>query len=76
MSWGAYWMYYDCKNCGTHYRWTLDYLSDPDFGRCPNCGEENVLVAESKDHLGSLCSLLLQSLFHNHALLHGNPAVF
>ena len=49
MSWGAYWMYYDCKNCGTHYRWTLDYLSDPDFGRCPNCGEENVLVAESKD---------------------------
>ena len=49
MSWGAYWMYYDCKNCGEHYRWSLDYISSENFAHCPNCGEENPLAFEAKD---------------------------
>ena len=40
MSWGAYWMYYRCPACGSKYRWDLNALSNPEFGRCPDCGAE------------------------------------
>lgn len=49
MSWGSYWMFYECPNCGTKYRWSLEELTDTRFGLCPNCDSESPLVAESKD---------------------------
>ena len=48
MSWGAYWMYYRCPACGSKYRWDLTALSNPEFGRCPDCGAEGALEGESK----------------------------
>lgn len=49
MSWGPYWFYYNCTNCGGKFRWCLDELTNPDFGHCPFCGEEMPMAFESKD---------------------------
>lgn len=47
MSWGTYWMFYACPDCGSRFRWDMCTVTNPDFGRCPNCGVEGVLVGES-----------------------------
>lgn len=49
MSWGSYWMYYDCPRCGYKYRWPLEEMSNPRFGLCPICDLAAPLVAETKD---------------------------
>lgn len=49
MSWGAYYMFYDCPQCGKKYRWSLDDVTDTDFSSCPNCHTDGVLVGETKD---------------------------
>ena len=50
MTWGPYWMYYQCKKCGKKYRYELDIMSDDDtFGKCPACGGDGALKAETKD---------------------------
>ena len=43
MTWGTYFMFYECPKCGRKYRWELVDLSDPQFGCCPGCG---VVVTE------------------------------
>lgn len=47
MSWGVYWMFYRCPNCGKKFKSGADTITEPTFGRCPTCGAEGVLVGES-----------------------------
>ena len=47
MSWGVFWMFYRCPNCGKKFKSGADTITDPAFGRCPACHTEGVLVGES-----------------------------
>ena len=47
MSWGPFWMYYCCYDCGVKYKSCTDTIADPSFGRCPHCDKQGVLVGES-----------------------------
>lgn len=49
MTWGAYFMFYDCPQCGRKFRCETADLSDPDFGFCPDCHAEGVFAGETKD---------------------------
>ncbi len=49
MTWGPYWMFYICPNCGKKFKYTLDNLADEEFGKCPGCGTEGEFVAETRD---------------------------
>lgn len=49
MTWGSYWMFFNCPKCGKKYRWALEELPDPLFGKCPDCRIDGKLVAETKD---------------------------
>lgn len=50
MTWGPYWMFYQCESCNKKYRYSLEDLECKSFGACPNCGLQGKLVAESKDN--------------------------
>ena len=45
MSWGTYWFYYQCPDCGAKFSWDFCLVTSPDFGKCPRCGGD---VTESK----------------------------
>lgn len=47
MSWGAYWMFYRCPDCGKLFKSATDTITDPAFGRCLCCGAVGTLVGES-----------------------------
>jgi diphthamide biosynthesis protein 3 len=47
MSWGVFWMFYRCPKCGKMFKSGLDTITEREFGRCPECGAEGTLVAES-----------------------------
>lgn len=49
MTWGAYFMFYQCPECGKKYRWSLEDISDPAFGQCPACHVMGELKGETKD---------------------------
>jgi DNA-directed RNA polymerase subunit RPC12/RpoP len=49
MTWGPYWMFYKCNKCKKKYKYSLEDIQSPRFGKCPTCKEEGKLVAESKD---------------------------
>lgn len=49
MTWGPYWMFYVCPECGTRFKYTLENISEDYFGKCISCGAEGTLVAESRD---------------------------
>lgn len=49
MTWGAYFMFYQCPECGRKYRWALEDMSDPEFGQCPSCQVMGELKGETKD---------------------------
>ena len=49
MTWGAYYMFYECPECGRKYRWALEDMSDQTFGECPDCHMMGILRGESKD---------------------------
>ena len=40
MSWGTYWFYYQCPDCGAKFSWDFCLVTSPDFGKCPRCGGE------------------------------------
>jgi hypothetical protein len=42
-------MFYQCKPCQKKYKYSLEDIHLPAFGKCPLCKVEGVLVAESKD---------------------------
>ena len=47
MSWGVYWMFYRCPNCGKKFKSGTDTITEPSFVRCPACGAEGELIGES-----------------------------
>jgi diphthamide biosynthesis protein 3 len=47
MSWGVYWLFYRCPNCGKLFKSGADTISEPEFGKCPACHAEGTLVGES-----------------------------
>ena len=47
MSWGVYWLFYQCPQCGKKFKSGADTITEPTFGRCPACHAEGVLVGES-----------------------------
>ena len=49
MSWGTYFMFYDCPQCGEKYRWSLEDMGDKDFAQCPSCHAAGTLVGETKE---------------------------
>ena len=49
MSWGAYYMFYDCPQCKKKYRWSLDDINDTDFSNCPVCHIPGEFAGETKD---------------------------
>lgn len=49
MSWGAYYFFYDCPQCGKKYRWLVEDMTDPKFAQCPACHVEGKLVGETKN---------------------------
>lgn len=49
MTWGAYFMFYQCPECGKKFRWELVDLAEAEFGHCPACGAMGTLVGETKD---------------------------
>ena len=51
MSWGVYWMFYRCPDCGKKFKSGADTITEAAFGRCPGCGTEGELVGES----GGVC---------------------
>ncbi|MEQ2456462.1 hypothetical protein [Flavonifractor hominis] len=40
-------MFYRCPKCGKKFKSGADTITDPAFGRCPDCGTEGELVGES-----------------------------
>ncbi|MGN0658337.1 MAG: hypothetical protein ACI4LA_01900 [Emergencia sp.] len=48
MTWGAFYMYYQCPQCGRKFRYALDLLNEmgDQFGRCPDCGAEGTFIKE------------------------------
>ena len=49
MTWGIYWMFYHCPDCGKKFKSGADMITEPTFGRCPVCNAEGVLIGESKE---------------------------
>lgn len=49
MSWGGYFMFYDCPVCGKKFKWSLEEVADAEFGQCPQCQAPGLLTGESKD---------------------------
>lgn len=49
MTWGPYWMFYECQQCEKKYKYSLEDLQFPSFGKCPACKVEGKLVGESKE---------------------------
>lgn len=49
MTWGPYYFFYVCPDCGKKYRWLTEDMSDERFSDCPACGVPGRLVGETKD---------------------------
>ena len=37
MSWGVYWLFYQCPQCGKKFKSGADTITEPTFGMCPAC---------------------------------------
>ena len=37
MTWGTYYFFYECPQCGKKYRYELEGSADEEFGFCPEC---------------------------------------
>jgi len=49
MTWGTYYFFYDCPECGKKYRWSFEDMNEEAFGQCPACHVDGAFVGESKD---------------------------
>lgn len=49
MTWGAYWLFYVCPQCGTKFKTETGLILQDDFGKCPRCKAAGRLVAESSN---------------------------
>ena len=50
MTWGTYYFFYQCQQCGKKYRYELEGSSDEEFGYCPDCHVMGTFVGETKDN--------------------------
>ena len=48
MTWGAFYMYYQCPNCGKKMKFAQDVMIElgEKFGQCPNCEIDATFVKE------------------------------
>ncbi len=51
MTWGPYWMFYQCRLCGKQYKYSVENIQMPTFGACPICKKEGALIGESRDKI-------------------------
>lgn len=49
MTWGPYFFFYECPECGKKYRWPLEDMNEDEFSRCPSCNAVGTLAGETKD---------------------------
>ncbi len=49
MTWGIYWLFYQCAECGKKFKSGADTITEPSFGLCPDCHTPGTLVGESKE---------------------------
>ena len=50
MTWGTYYFFYECPQCGKKYRYELEGSADEEFGFCPECHVMGTFVGETKDN--------------------------
>jgi len=50
MTWGPYWMFYQCATCGKKFRQALDDTTIEQLGMCPSCAIKGELKAESNHY--------------------------
>ncbi len=50
MTWGPYWLFYQCPACGKKFRHTLDDTPDEVFAMCPSCKIKSDLKADSGNY--------------------------
>lgn len=48
MTWGPYWMFYKCSQCGKKFKYSFEDIHLPVFGKCPACEVEGELMGETK----------------------------
>ena len=48
MTWGTYYFFYECPQCGKKYRYELEGSSNEEFGLCPDCHVMGKFVGETK----------------------------
>ena len=46
MTWGTYYFFYECPQCGKKYRYELEGSADEEFGFCPECHVMGTFVGE------------------------------
>lgn len=49
MTWGPYYFFYECPECGKKFRWCLDDMNESSFSQCPACHTEGHLIGETKE---------------------------
>ena len=47
MTWGTYYFFYECPQCGKKYRYELEGSADEEFGFCPECHVMGTFVGET-----------------------------
>lgn len=56
MTWGAFYMYYQCPQCGKKFKYAIDLLNEmgDQFGKCPICNIEGTFIKEGPNTPDSL----------------------
>ena len=63
MTWGTYYFFYECPQCGKKYRYELEGSADEEFGFCPECHVMGTFVGETKDNQQARTSSPTTSLY-------------
>ena len=50
MTWGTYYFFYECPQCGKKYRYELEGSADEEFGFCPECHVMGTFEGQDKDN--------------------------
>lgn len=56
MTWGAFYMYYQCPQCAKKFKFAIDLLDEAGerFGKCPDCNVEGTFIKEGPNTEDSL----------------------
>lgn len=65
MTWGAFYLYYHCPECGLKYEYALDLLTEfsNTFGFCPKCGIMGIYEKEGLRQIDDAMYLEVESEF-------------